>query len=152
MSLQEDINTAWKEALKARDPKKDVLTLVRNELKNKAISERSGGSQSTTLSDESAVAVLRKMAKQRKESIATFESGGRDDLVAKEKAELLVIEAYLPSMMSEEAVAKIVEATKDRVGASSMRDMGKLMGALMGELKGKADGSVIQRLVKESLQ
>ena len=87
-SLQEKIESDWKDAFKLRDPKKDVLTLIRTELKNKAISDRSGESHSTTLSDDKALDVITKMAKQRRESAVLFKEGNRPDLEKNELFEL----------------------------------------------------------------
>ena len=151
MSLQEKINAAWKEALKKRDPKKDVLALMRTELKNKAISSREAGSQTTEISDDLALTVFAKMAKQRRESIATFKTGGRDDLVATEEAELMVIEGYLPKQLSDEAIKGIVSEVIAATGASSMKDMGKVMGPIMAKTKGQADGKRVQGVVRELL-
>jgi len=115
----------------------------------KEISERKGGD--AKLSDEQAVEVLMKAAKQRKESIDQFKNGGRDDLVEKEEKELVLIESYLPEMMDEKEIRKKVQAKIEQTGATGMQDMGKIMGALMSELKGKAEGSEISRIVKEEL-
>ena len=151
MSLQEKINAAWKDALKQRNPSKDVLALMRTELKNKAISSREAGNQTTELSDELALTVFAKMAKQRRESIATFKSGGREDLVAKEETELKVIESYLPTQMSDDDIKKIVEEVIASTGASSMKDMGKVMGPVMAKTKGQADGKRVQDAVRALL-
>ena len=115
----------------------------------KEIAERTGGE--ATLSDEQALQVLTKAAKQRKESIDQFQKGGREDLVENEEKELAIIEAYLPEMMSEDDVRAIVKGKITAMGASGPQDMGKVMGSLMGQLRGKADGSLISKLVKEEL-
>jgi uncharacterized protein YqeY len=151
MSLQEEVTQAWKDAMKARDPKKDALAMIRTELKNEAINNRSGGDQSTDIDDDVAFKVLGKMAKQRRESIAEYEKGGRDDLVAKEKAELGVIESFLPAQMGEDEILKIVEEVIAQTGASSMKDMGKVMGPAMAKVAGRADGKAVQAAVKAKL-
>jgi uncharacterized protein YqeY len=92
-----------------------------------------------------------KAAKQRKESIEQFEEGDRPDLAEKEKSELKIIDEYLPEMMDEEEVRKVVQEKIKAFGASGMQDMGKVMGPLMGQLKGKADGSIVSKVVKEEL-
>ena len=115
----------------------------------KEISERKGGE--SELSDEQIVEVLMKAAKQRKESIDQFEEGGRDDLVEKEKMEFDIIEEFLPEMMDEDEVRVEVKAQVEKLGASGMQDMGKVMGVMMGNLKGKAEGSLVSRVVKEEL-
>jgi len=150
-TLQEQVTTAWKDAMKARDPKKDVLASIRTELKNAAINNRSGGDQATDVSDDDALAVLSKMAKQRKESIAEYEKGGRDDLVEKETFELKTIESFLPAGLSDDEIAAIVDEAIAETGATSMKDMGKLMGVLMPKVKGRADGKQVQAAVRAKL-
>lgn len=150
MSIQDKIITDIKEAMKAKEQDKlRVLRSLKAKLMEKEISERKGGE--AKLSDEQAVEVLMKAAKQRKESIDQFEEGGRDDLADNEKMELKIIEAYLPEMMSEDEVREVVKQKIDQLGASGMQDMGKVMGPLMGQLKGKADGSIVSKVVKEEL-
>ena len=150
MSIQDKIISDIKEAMKAKEQDKlRVLRSLKAKLMEKEISERKGGE--AKLSDDQAVEVLMKAAKQRKESIEQFEDGGRDDLAENEKKELKIIEAYLPEMMSEEEVREVVKEKIEQLGASGMQDMGKVMGPLMGQLKGKADGSVVSKLVKEEL-
>lgn len=150
MTIQEKIVSDIKEAMKAKaQDKLRVLRSLKAKLMEKEISERKEGEASLT--DEQAVEVLMKAAKQRKESIDQFEQGGRDDLAENEKAELAIIEEYLPEMMDEEEVRKVVKEKINAMGASGMQDMGKVMGPLMGQLKGKADGSVVSKVVKEEL-
>ncbi len=148
MSLEEQINTAWKDAMKARDPKKEGLSLIRTELKSFAINTRGAGER-TGLSDEDVIEVLGKMAKQRRESIAEYEKGGRQDLVDKESLELSVIEAYLPAPLSEAELGKIVDEVIAETGASSMKDMGKVMAPILAKAKGRADGKQVQAIVKQ---
>jgi uncharacterized protein YqeY len=150
-TLQERIGQDWQRAMKERSPKKDVLSLMRTELKNKAINTRSGGEGGVTLGDSEALDVLRRMAKQRKESIESFTSGGRDDLVQKERFELEVIESYLPAQMSEEAVENLVRGAIARTGASSIKDLGRVMGVIMAEGKGQLDGNLAQAIAKRLL-
>lgn len=150
MTIQEQIVADIKKAMKAKaQDKLRVLRSLKAKLMEKEISERKEGE--AKLSDEQAVDVLMKAAKQRKESIEQFEEGGREDLAENEKAELKIIETYLPEMMDEEEVRSIVKEKITAVGASGMQDMGKVMGPLMGQLKGKADGSLVSKIVKEEL-
>lgn len=150
MSLKEQIITDLTAAMKAKEQDKvRVLRSLKAKLMEKEIEERTGGEGS--LSDESAIQVLTKAAKQRKESIDQFRKGDREELAANEEAELTIIEQYLPEMMSEEEVRKIVKKKIDETGASGPQDMGKVMGPLMGQLKGKAEGSMVSKLVKEEL-
>ncbi len=151
MSIQQKISDDWKEAMKARDPKKDVLSLMRTELKNKAINERTGGDSSTEVSDPIALDVLMKMAKQRRESIDSYKTANRADLVDKETFELSVIESYLPKQMTDEEIRQAVKDAIISVQATSAKDMGKVMGAVLPKLKGRADGGKVQAIVRECL-
>ena len=101
------------------------------------------------MTDEVVLTVLGKQVKQRRESIAAYEAGGRADLVEKEKEELAILLTYMPVPMSEDEVRKIV---KDAVAQSGSREMGVLMKAIMPLVKGKADGSLVRRLVEEEMQ
>ncbi len=150
MSVKDQIISDLKEAMKAKDQDRlRVLRSLKAKLMEKEIAERTGGE--ATLSDEQAIQVLTKAAKQRKESIDQFQKGGREDLVANEKVELDIIEKYLPAMMSEEEVRKTVKNKIQAMGATEPQDMGKVMGPVMGELRGKADGSLVSQIVKEEL-
>ncbi|MEX0723086.1 MAG: GatB/YqeY domain-containing protein [Gracilimonas sp.] len=150
MSIKDRIIADIKEAMKAKDKNKLlVLRSLKAKLMEKEISERKGGE--AKLSDEQAVEVLMKAAKQRKESIDQFEEGGREDLAENEKKELALIEEYLPEMMDEEEVRKVVQEKIKALSASGPEHMGKVMGPLMGQLKGKADGSLVSKIVKEEL-
>lgn len=150
MSIKETILEDLKSAMKAKEADRlRVLRSLKAKILEKEISERTGGE--AEISDEQTIEVLMKAAKQRKESIEQFEKGNRDDLAEKEKNELQIIESYLPEMMSEEEVREATRAQIEKMRASSMADMGKVMGAMMGQLKGKADGSVVSKVVKEEL-
>lgn len=150
MSIKNNILDELKSAMKQKNADRlRVLRSLKAKLLEKEISERKGGE--AEISDEQAIEVLMKAAKQRKESIDQFEKGDRQELADKEKAELEVIEEFLPKMMSEEEVRAEVKAQISQMGASGMQDMGKVMGAMMGKLKGRADGSVVSRVVKEEL-
>ena len=150
MSIKDQIISDLTKAMKAKDQDRlRVLRSLKSKLMEKEIAERTGGE--ATLTDEQALQVLTKAAKQRKESIDQFEKGGRSDLVENEEKELAIIEAYLPEMMSEDEVRKIVQDKIAAVGATGPQDMGKVMGPLMGQLRGKADGSLVSQLVKEEL-
>lgn len=150
MSIKKTIMNDLKEAMKAKDADRlRVLRSLKAKILEKEISERKGGEGS--IDDEKVIEVLMKAAKQRKESIDQFEKGDRDDLAQQEKDELQIIETYLPKMLSEEEVREAVQNQIEKMGASSMDDMGKVMGAMMGQLKGKAEGSLVSRIVKEEL-
>lgn len=140
-----------KEAMKSRDAVKTaVLRSLKTALTEKEIAARTDGSR-TELSDEAVIQVLMKSAKQRKDSITQFENAGRTDLAEIEKAELTVIESYLPKMMSEDEIRAIATEVIAAVGAKSAADMGKVMGGLMPRVKGKADGGLVNAVVKALL-
>jgi uncharacterized protein YqeY len=149
MPLNDDINAAWKEAMKARDPRKDALASIRTEVKNKVISTRADGEAPP--SDELVLEVLAKMAKQRKESIDEYTKAGRDDLLEKEQLELSVIEAYLPKQLDEATVDGLVREAIAETGSTSAKDMGKAMKAAMAKVAGRADGKIVQARVKALL-
>lgn len=150
MALKEQILADLIIAMKAKDKERlQVLRSLKAKMQEKEISERKDGE--ATLTEDQAVAVLMKAAKQRKESITQFEEGDRMDLADKEKAELIIIEEYLPKMMSEAEVRDVVVKKISDMGASGPQDMGKVMGPIMGALKGKADGGLVSSIVKEEL-
>lgn len=150
MALKEQILEDLKTAMKAKDKDRlQVLRSLKAKMQEKEISERKDGE--ATLSEDQAIAVLMKAAKQRKESITQFEEGDRQDLADKEKMELAIIEEYLPKMMSEEEVREVVAKKIADMGAEGPQDMGKVMGPIMGMLKGKADGGLVSKVVKEEL-
>jgi len=102
------------------------------------------------LSDDEAIAVIRRLVKQRKDSIEQFEKGGRQDLADNEKAEMKVLEEFLPAQMSEEKIREIVLRKKEEMGVDKSK-MGQFMGAVMKETKGEADGSLVKKIVEEVL-
>ncbi len=103
------------------------------------------------LTDEEAVAVIRKLTKQRKDSIEQFEKGGRIDLAENERAEMKVLEEFLPAQMAEEDIRKIVKEKMEKLDIKNKSKMGILMGAVMKETAGQADGSMVKRVVEELL-
>ena len=104
------------------------------------------------LTDEEVIEAISSEAKKRKESIEGFQKGKREDLVEKEKKELEILESYLPEQLSEEEIKKLVEEAVSKVGAKEMRDMGKVMQELMPKVKGRADGALVSKIAKESLE
>jgi uncharacterized protein YqeY len=147
MSLQTRIDEDLKAAMKAGD---EARKLALRSIKT-AIIRAQKQEDNRPLSDEEILAVLRKEAKQRRESITAFEQGGRPDLAARERAELAVIESYLPAQLDAEAIRQQAQAVIAEVGATGPRDMGKVMGRLMPLLAGKADGRLVNQIVRELL-
>ena len=151
MNVKETILADLITAMKAKDTKRlQVLRSLKAKLLEKEIEKRSGGK--AELSNEDALAVLTKAAKQRKESIDQYTAGNRLDLVEVEKIELEIIESYLPAPMSEDEIIELIDSQINKVGAASMQDIGKVMGPIMGKLKGKADGSLVNKLVRQRLE
>ncbi len=150
MGLKKQIDRDLKEAMKSSDKNRiNTIRSIRAALLEKEVSIRIGGK--AELSDEQELEVLMSLAKKRKDSIDQFRNAGRHDLVETEQAELTVIETYLPAQMPDDEIKAIVHEIIARTGATSMKDMGKVMGASMKELKGKADGSKVQDIVKSAL-
>lgn len=147
MTLEDRIMADFKEAMKARDQgRTQAISFLRSELKYYAIDKKK-----EKLDDADVAAVLKKLVKQRQDSIDQFDKGGRADLVAKEKRELEILKSYLPEQMPENEVARIVEEAAAAVGASSMKDMGKVMKEVMDRTQGKADGKLVSDLVRKRL-
>ncbi len=150
MTIQTDIKEQMKEAMKAKDTVKlGVVRGLSSAFTNELV--KLGKMPQDELSDEDALAVIRRAVKQRKDSIEQFVAGGRPELADDEKAELAILETYLPAMMSKEDVITIAKAKMAEMGAVDKSKAGMFMGALMKDLKGKADGDVVKAVVDELL-
>jgi uncharacterized protein len=149
--LRDDINHALKDAMKARDERRvSTLRLVNSALKNADIEAR--GQNKGPLGDDELLALLAKMIKQRQESIELYEKGGRAELAQQERDEIAIIAAYLPKQMSDAEVQAAVTQAIAESGASSMKDMGKVIATLKGRYAGRMDFGKVGPLVKELLQ
>lgn len=150
MSLHQEIKEKIKTVMKE---KKEVELSVYRGLVSAFINElvATGKTPQDELGDEEALNVIRRAVKQRKDSIDQFTKGGRPELAEGEKAELAVLEAFLPAQMPREEVIKIAEAKKAEMGITDKSKAGQLMGAIMKDLKGKADGDVVKSVVDELL-
>ena len=147
MTLHEEIKATLKEALKAKEAAKlrtirSMLTAFTNEL------VATSRTPQDLLADEQVLAVIKRLTKQRKESIVQFEANNRQDLADTEKEELAILESYLPQMMSVEEIRPLAEAKKVELGVEDRSKMGVLIGALMKELSGKADGGDVKSVVE----
>ncbi len=150
MSLHQEIKEQVKEAMKAHDAVR--LGVVRGlvaAFTNELVSLKRTPQEE--LSDEEVLNVIRRAVKQRKDSIEQFTAGNRPDLAEGEKAELAILETYLPAMMSKEDVMKMAKAKMTELGVTDRSKMGMFMGAVMKELKGKADGDTVKAVVDELL-
>src|SRR5437667_12308096 len=149
MTFQERLDSDLKEAMRAKDATTlGVLRMLKSALKYTAI-EKSGAE--AELSDAEAAQVIRKQAKQRQDSIESFEKGGRAELAAKEKEELSILNAYLPQAMSSDELAKVVRETIAETGARSKAQMGGVMKALQAKVAGRADGKTLSQEVSRQL-
>ncbi len=146
MSLTEQLQADMKTAMRDGDAhRRDTLRMVIAAAQNAAKEKREA------LTDEEALAVITKQVKTRRESIKAFRDAGRDDLADKEQAEIDVLAPYLPEQLGEDEVRALVIEAVASTGASSPRDMGRVMGALMPRVKGRADGALVSSLVNEEL-
>jgi uncharacterized protein YqeY len=148
--LHQTIESDLKTALKSGEKEKaGVLRFLISAIKNFQIEKRMQDKQ--YLPDEDIVLVLKRQVKQRKDSISQYEKGGRKELAEKEKAELAILESYLPEQMSENEVRKIVETKMAELGVSDKSGFGRLMGAVMKEVQGKTEGNLVKKIVEEKL-
>lgn len=150
MSLQERVDSDLKEAMRAKDATRlGVLRMLKSALKYAAIAKSDAEAE---LSDAEATQVIRKQAKQRQDSIESFEKGGRAELASKEKEELSILNAYLPQQMSTDELTKVVSETIAEVGATSKAQMGAVMKALQAKVAGRVDGKTLSAEVQKQLQ
>lgn len=146
MSLLERLNNDMKQAMKNKEKDKlVVIRMIKAAIQNESIK------LGRDLSEEDELSVLSREVKQRKDSLHEFEKAGREDLVDKIRAELKHVEIYMPEQLSEEELAELVKQAIADTGASSKKEMGKVMAALMPKVKGKADGSLVNKLVQQHL-
>ena len=146
MSLKEKLQEDLKSSMKNKDTiKKSVVTLIRAAIKQHEVDNR------VELADDAIIDIISKQLKQWKDSLAEFEKANRDDLVEETKSEIQVLEGYLPQQLSEEELEKIVIETIAEVGATSMKDMGKIKATIKPKTAGRADGRKINELVKKNL-
>ena len=145
--LEEKILEDYKQALKAKDAEKvSTISFLRSQMKNLAIDKRQNA-----LTDEDVISVLRKLVKQRRDSIEQFKAGNRQDLVEKEAKELEILLAYLPQQVPDEKMKEIIEEVVRATGATSIQDMGKVMKELMAKFAGRSDNKLVSELVRQRL-
>jgi uncharacterized protein YqeY len=146
MSLKERITEDMKAAMRAGEKERlSTVRMILAAIKQREVDER------VNLDDAQVLAVLDKMVKQRKESVGHFATGGRADLVAKEQAEIALLQQYMPAQLSAAEIESLISKAIASTGASSMKDMGKVMGALKSELAGRADMSAVSARIKQML-
>ena len=148
MSLQQDVMSALKEAMKAKD--QTALTALRA-VKSAILLAQTETGAKEDLTEEQELKILQKLVKQRKDSAAIYLEQGRKDLALPEIDEAEVISQFLPEALTNEEIEKVVIATIEQIGADGMKDMGKVMGIVSKELAGQADGKTISNIVKQKL-
>ena len=150
MSLKEQLTEDMKTAMKAKEEGKQrlaVIRMVRSAIRQQEID----GNGKQALDDEGVIAIISKEVKMRKDSLEEFKKGDRQDLVAQTEAEIAVLMPYLPQQLSEEEIRTFVKEAVEKSGASSQKDMGKVMGLLMPKVKGRVDGKLVYSIVREML-
>ncbi|WP_026893683.1 GatB/YqeY domain-containing protein [Clostridiisalibacter paucivorans] len=146
MSLKEKLMEDLKMSMKNKDKlKKNVVTMVRASIKQREVDDR------VELKDEDILDIISKQVKQKKDSIEEFQKGHREDLVQTAEKEIEILMEYLPEQLTEEELSIMVKEVIDEVGAKDMKDMGKIMGKMMPKIKGKADGSMVNKIVRQHL-
>lgn len=151
MEMQSRITTALKEAMKSKDSARlSTLRLINAAIKDREIALR-GSAEDTKLSDDDILGILGKMVKQRQESVRAYEEGGRLELAEKEQSEINIIEDFLPRQLSDEEADAAVKNAIESLGATSIRDMGKVMGALKSKYTGQMDFGRVGPMVKDRL-
>lgn len=146
MSLKERLSEAMKEAMKAKDSVRlNTIRMTRSAIKNKEIEQKQ------ELDDTAVMAVISTMLKQRREAASVYREGDRIELAEQEEAESVILQEFLPAQLSEDELREIVEAAVTECGATSMRDMGKVMQAVVAKTTGRADGKLVSAMVKTRL-
>jgi uncharacterized protein YqeY len=147
MTLRERIETDIRDAMRRRDPaRRDALRFLKSQIQLADIA------QGKPLDDSAVAEVIVKQVKERRESIRMFQQGHRADLVAKESAEAAILEEYLPPRLSADELVQLVQGVIKEVGASGIKDKGRVMGRLMPQVRGKADGAEVNALVSQLLE
>ena len=145
-SLKLSIQSAMKDAMRAKEKVRlGVIRSIMAAVKQREIDER------IELDDEQITLVIDKMMKQRRESISQFDAAGRDDLTAVEQGELEILQTFMPEPLTDEEIRSMVQKAMADTGASSMKDMGKVMGLIKPQAQGKADMAVVSKMIKEQL-
>ena len=146
MSLKDEINKEMKAAMKSRDKDRlKTIRLILSEIKRVEVDER------ITVDDQRTLSILAKMIKQRRDSIAQYDSAGRTELSKIEKDEITVINEFLPEALTDNEINNLIEKAISETGAESMKDMGRVMGIIRPQIQGRADAGEVSKRVKEAL-
>ncbi len=147
MTIHQQIKDGIKESMIKKDSLRlTTLRSLQAAFTNEILAKKLSGDM---MPDEDAIAVIRRLTKQRKDSIEQFEKGGRKDLADAEKAELIILEKFLPQMMSRDEIKKVVETKIAEAGSVDKSKLGQFMGSIMKDLKGKADGADVKAVIEE---
>ena len=147
MSLRKKLQDDWIAAMKSKDKfRAGVITMAKA-----ALLKEEKDSKVAEIDDQTAITIISREIKQRRESVIEFEKGKRQDLVDQTKKEIEILLEYLPQQLTNEEVTEIIKTAVKEVGATGMKDMGKVMSAIMPKVKGKADGKVVSDIVKQQL-
>lgn len=147
MAIPKDVETQMVAAMKAKDAMRlNALRSMKAAFTSEAITLKADA-----LTDEQALAVIKRLVKQRRDSIEQFRKGNREELAAVEESEMKVLEAFLPAQMSEEEVRKVAESVRARLGVTDKSKIGQFIGAVIKETKGRADGAVVKRIAESLL-
>ena len=146
MSLKDEINKEMKAAMKSRDKDRlKTIRLILSEIKRVEVDER------IVVDDQRTLSILAKMIKQRRDSIAQYDSAGRTELSKIEKDEITVINEFLPEALTDDEINNLIEKAISETGAESMKDMGRVMGIIRPQIQGRADAGEVSKRVKEAL-
>jgi uncharacterized protein YqeY len=148
MTLEERLNADLKDAMRSGD---ETRKLAIRGVKTAITEAKVAGAEARTLSDQDVLAIIAKQVKQRRDSIAEFAKGGRLDLVAKEEAEIAVLETYLPRQLGEAEIRERARVVIAELGMTDLKGLGPVMKRLTAELRGIADGQLVNRVVRELL-
>jgi hypothetical protein len=148
MTLEERLDADLKDAMRSGD---NVSKLAIRAVKTAITEAKVSGTEQRSLTDDDVLRIIQKQVKQRRDSVAEFTKGGRSDLVAKEEAEIVVLEKYLPQQMSEDEVRAHAETVIAELGVTDMKGLGPVMKRMTADVRGAADGQVISRVVRELL-
>jgi uncharacterized protein YqeY len=148
MTLEEQLAADLKEAMRSGD---ETRKLAIRSVKTAITEAKVSGTEARVLTDQDVLAIIAKQIKQRRDSAAEFAKGGRIDLVAKEEAEIAVLQPYLPEQLDDEAIRQRAEAVISELGVTDLKGMGPVMKRLSAELRGRADGQSVNRIVRELL-
>jgi hypothetical protein len=146
MSIQVELSTAMKNAMRNKESERlGVIRMLRSAIKNAEIEAKK------ELSDDEIISLLATQVKQRRDAAQTYRDGGREDLAAKEEAEIAILQEFMPAALSEEELRELIDNAVTELGATSMQDMGRVMKQVSAATRGRAEGRVVSEMVKQRL-